>query len=128
MKPYTFSFNRLIQDIRKSGLPEKERLINLLQNIQVCTRCGKCKQFLPHVLSGAFADFFIRATKNISLGALIEAIYYSQVNRGEPDKGLMNELRSLMEHCTGCGKCTAVCPVKIDSPEVMLHLRSFSGG
>jgi len=124
VKPYTFSFNRLIQDIRKSGLPEKERLINLLQNIQVCTRCGKCKQVCPMYYPEKQLIFHPR-NKNISLGALIEAIYYSQINRGVPDKRLLDELRVLMEHCTGCGKCTSVCPVKIDSPKVMLHLRSF---
>ena len=54
------------------------------------------------------------------LGALIEAIYYSQVTSGKPDSCLLIELRHLLEHCTGCGRCTSVCPVKIDSPEVAL--------
>ena len=44
VSPFTFSFNRLIQDIGQSGLADKERLIGLLTNVQVCTRCGKCRQ------------------------------------------------------------------------------------
>lgn len=63
--------------------------------------------------------------KFISLGALVEAIYYSQVNKGEPDKKLLDTLRGLMEHCTACGKCAATCPVKIDTPTVVLSLRAF---
>jgi RNAse H-fold protein YqgF len=63
--------------------------------------------------------------KNISLGALMEAIYYSQIQRGEPDPGLLAELRRIMEHCTACGKCTAVCPIKIDSAGAALQIRSF---
>ena len=124
VKPYTFSFNRLIQDIRKSGLPEKERLVNLLTHIQICTRCGKCRQVCPMYHPEQSLLFHPR-NKNISLGAIIEAIYYSQINRGVPDKRLLDELQRLMEHCTGCGKCKSVCPVKIDTPDVMLNLRSF---
>ncbi len=122
--PYTFSFNRLIRDIRESGLPEKKRLIELLQNVQVCTRCGKCKQVCPMYYPERSMLFHPR-NRNISLGALIEAIYYTQVNTGEPDPALMQELRRLMDHCTACGKCTAVCPVKINTPQVTLHLRHF---
>ena len=44
VRPFTFSFNRLIGDIRESGLSDKEKLISLLTAIQICTRCGKCKQ------------------------------------------------------------------------------------
>lgn len=63
--------------------------------------------------------------KNISLGALIEGIYYSQIQTGEPAHDLMADLRGLMDHCTACGKCQAVCPVKIDSAGAALSMRSF---
>ncbi len=124
VSPFTFSFNRLIQDIRGSGLADKERLISLLTNVQVCTRCGKCKQHCPmHLPEHSLVQH--PRNKNLVLGALIEAIYYSQVNQGRPDPLLLAELRQLVEHCTGCGKCVAVCPVKIVSPEVALTLRGF---
>ncbi len=123
-EPFTFSFNRLIQDLNKTALKDKEELVALLRNIQTCTRCGKCKQVCPmfHPQSGLM---FHPRNKNISLGALIEAIFYSQIQGGEPAPELMDELRSLMEHCTACGKCMAVCPVKIDSAGAALRMRAF---
>jgi Fe-S oxidoreductase len=30
-----------------------------------------------------------------------------------------------MDHCTACGKCTAVCPVKIHTSDVTLHMRAY---
>ncbi|MDL2209752.1 FAD-binding protein [Desulfovibrio sp. OttesenSCG-928-O18] len=122
--PFTFSFNRLIQDIRQSGIEDKERLISLLSNVQICTRCGKCKQVCPMHYPEASLLYQPR-NKNLVLGALIEAIYYTQINKGKMDPFLLGELRSIMEHCTGCGKCMAVCPVKIDSASVALTSRAI---
>ncbi|MCQ2444152.1 MAG: FAD-binding oxidoreductase [Mailhella sp.] len=119
VKPFTFSFNRLIQDISQSGLPDKEWFIRLLTMVQVCTRCGKCKHVCPMVYAERSFQYNPR-NKNMILGALTEAIYYSQVTAGRPDPELLAELRGLVEHCTGCGRCTSVCPVKIESPEVAL--------
>ncbi len=124
VKPFTFSFNRLIEDIRQSGLADKDRLIKLLETVQICTRCGKCKHVCPMVYPEKSYHYHPR-NKNIVLGAIVEAIYYSQITQGSPSKALLKELRNLIEHCTGCGRCTSVCPVKIHSAEVALALRSF---
>ena len=122
--PYTFSFNRLIKDINKTALPGKESLINLLLNVQTCTRCGKCKQVCPMYLPQKGLLFHPR-NKNITLGALVEAIYYSQLQNGEPQTQLLGELRKILEHCTACGKCYAICPVKIRTQDVTLQMRSY---
>ena len=124
VRPFTFSFNRLIADIRESGLPDKECLIRLLSQVQTCTRCGKCKQVCPMVYPERSFQYNPR-NKNIILGALTEAIYYSQVTSGRPSPELLAELRHLVEHCTGCGRCTSVCPVKIESPEVALSSLAY---
>lgn len=123
-KPFTFSFNRLINDLDETALKDKEALMGLLKNIQTCTRCGKCKQVCPMYLPAKGLMYHPR-NKNIALGALIEGIYYSQIQTGEPAHALMKELRDLMDHCTACGKCQAACPVKIDSAGAALSIRSF---
>lgn len=122
--PFTFSFNHLIEDIRQSGLQDKEKLISLLAKIQICTRCGKCKHVCPMYLPEKSMLHFPR-NKNLVLGALIEAIYYTQVNMGKPKAMLLVELKDMMEHCTGCGRCEAICPLDIGSSEVALSLRSY---
>ncbi|MDE5832138.1 MAG: FAD-binding oxidoreductase [Desulfovibrio sp.] len=124
VKPFTFSFNRLIEDIRSTGLPDKETLINLLSSIQVCTRCGKCKQVCAMAYPERSMQYHPR-NKNMALGMLIEAVYYSQVNTGSIEAGLLDKLRDIVEHCTACGRCAANCPVKIPSGEVALSLRGL---
>ncbi len=121
---YTFSFNQLIEDIMRTGIRDKENLTEILRHIQTCTRCGKCKQVCPMFLPQEGFLFHPR-NKNLVLGALIEAIYYSQLLFGEPDPKLLGTLREYMEHCTACGKCMQVCPVKIDNAEVTLRMRAF---
>lgn len=124
VEPYTFSFNRLIRDIKKTALPDKDTLISILSGIQFCNRCGKCKQVCP-MFAPEHGMLYHPRNKNIAIGALIEAIYYSQISHGEPDPALLDKLRKLVDHCTACGKCTSVCSVKIESGKVALGLRNF---
>ena len=124
VKPFTFSFNRLIRDIHESGLPDKETLIGLLTSIQTCTRCGKCKQVCAMSYPERSMQYHPR-NKNMILGMLIEAVYYSQVVSGESNEYLLSALRDVVEHCTACGRCMANCPVKIPSGEVALTLRGL---
>ena len=124
VSPYTFSFNRLIEDFEKTSFSQKEKLIELLKNIQICSRCGKCKQVCP-MYYPEHGFLYHPRNKIISLGALIEAMYYTQLTQGQPDKDLLEYLQDMLERCTACGKCTEVCPVKINIPEQVINMRSF---
>ncbi len=124
VKPFTFSFNALIRDIRQSGMPDKDKLIDILQSVQSCTRCGKCKQVCPMTCPESSMQFHPR-NKNMAYGMLIEAVYYSQINNGRVDEPLWRALRNQIEHCTSCGRCMAQCPMTIPSGEVSLTLHAM---
>ncbi len=122
--PYTFSFNQLIEDLRRAGLDESDLLINLLRSIQNCSHCGKCKQACPMFIPQKGKLYHPR-NKNISLAGLIEALYYSMLVQGDPDPDVLRELRTIVEHCTACGRCTKICPVKIKGGQVSLEARNY---
>ncbi len=63
--------------------------------------------------------------KNMVLGMLLEAIYYTQASTGRLDERLLQHINNIFEHCTACGRCASVCPVNIPSGEVAIALRSM---
>ncbi|MFW6414872.1 MAG: FAD-binding and (Fe-S)-binding domain-containing protein [Thermodesulfobacteriota bacterium] len=121
---YTFSFNGLIQDLNKSYFPGKEKIIDFLQHIQICSRCGKCKSVCPMYYPEEGYLYHPR-NKIISLGALLEAIYYTYMVQGKASRKLLKQLQDLLERCTLCGKCCTVCPVSIDMPDQISNMRTF---
>ena len=123
--PFTLSWDRLIEDVdQNTDLPNKELLVDQLKHIRSCTRCGKCKQVCPMFYPQKGFLHHPR-NKNLSLGAILEALVYTQKTVQIIDPYAMGKLRELMEYCTACGKCFSICPVKIDSAEVTLQVRSY---
>lgn len=122
--PYTFSFNKLIIDLKKTSIPYKDNLINILRNVQTCSRCGKCKQVCPMYYPEEGYLFHPR-NKIISLGALLEAYYYTKIVENKPNRTLLKMLKQISDTCTSCGKCMEMCPVKINTGEQILSLRNF---
>jgi len=124
VEPYTVCWERLVLDMDKIDLPQKETLKNILNHIRICTRCGKCKDSCPMYFPEKGYLHHPR-NKNLSLGFLLEALAYTQSVTGSPDSELYCHIQKLMEYCTACGKCFTKCPVKINSAEVALDVRSF---
>ncbi|MEF8823084.1 MAG: FAD-binding and (Fe-S)-binding domain-containing protein [Desulfohalobiaceae bacterium] len=126
VNPYTFSWDRLIQDFSSLDLPHKEQLSQQLKHIQICTRCGKCKQVCPMYYPQKGLLYHPR-NKNISMGVILDALLYTQTvnDSRKPDEDLLNQLKELMDFCTACGKCNSICPVKIDSADVTINVRSY---
>ncbi len=122
--PYTFSFNKLIRDLKRSPIKLKDTLIDVLRHIQICARCGKCKQVCPMYYPEQGYLFHPR-NKIISLGALIEAYYYTRVIKDRSYKKILGQIKDLVDRCTACGKCMSVCPVKINAGEQIISLRYF---
>lgn len=124
VRPFTFSFNRLIADVRQSALPDKNALIGILAGVQDCTRCGKCRLVCPMMCPEKSFHYAPR-NKNMMLGALMESIAYTRHVTGTVPQELFDALRLMTDHCTTCGRCTSVCPVKIESAEVTLRARAY---
>mgnify|MGYP000067066246 FL=1 len=126
VSPYTISWDRLIQDFSSLDMPHKDQLSQQLKHIQICTRCGKCKQVCPMYYPEKGLLYHPR-NKNISMGAILDALLYTQgVSESRtPDQELLNHLKELMDFCTACGKCMSICPVKIDSADVTINVRSY---
>ena len=123
--PYTFSFNKLIRDLKRSPIKFKDVLIEVLKNIQICVRCGKCKQVCPMYYPEEGYLFHPR-NKIISLGALVEAYYYTRVIKDKSSyKKILSQIKEIVDRCTTCGKCLEICPVKINSGVQIISLRYF---
>lgn len=122
--PFSISWDRLIENVSSLELPEKSELVDLLKHIQICTRCGKCKQVCPMYYPQKGYLYHPR-NKNMVIGSLLAALAFTQQAHSSTRQELLTQLRELMGFCTACGKCMDVCPVKIDSAGVTLSLRSY---
>ncbi|MFW6415302.1 MAG: FAD-binding protein, partial [Thermodesulfobacteriota bacterium] len=98
-EPYNIAWINIIQDLEKTDLPHKDTLIEQLEHIRICTRCGKCKQVCPMYYP---EEGFLNhpRNKNISLGIMIAALTYTYKVAGITDQYILGKLQEITEYCT----------------------------
>ncbi|MCK4767171.1 MAG: DUF3683 domain-containing protein [Desulfobacula sp.] len=110
-KVFTPSFNLLELEAR---ILKHGSLSKLAMNIANCVRCGRCKPQCPVFYPGQNM-FFHPRNKNLSIGALIEALLYITQRTQSTGFKILKNIEQIADHCTICHKCFIKCPVNIDS-------------
>lgn len=119
-KVFTPSFNLLELEAR---ILKYGSLSKLSMSIANCVRCGRCKPQCP-VFYPAQNMFFHPRNKNLSIGALIEALLYITQRTQSTGFEILKNIEQIADHCTICHKCFIECPVNIDSGLVSIGLRN----
>ncbi|HEY6107162.1 MAG TPA: FAD-linked oxidase C-terminal domain-containing protein, partial [Anaeromyxobacteraceae bacterium] len=104
---FTPSFNLLELEAR---ILQHGKLEELALRIAKCVRCGKCKPDCCVFYPGR-GLFFHPRTKNLAIGALIEALLYDSQRERAGAFELLRHLEAIADHCTLCHKCLKPCPV-----------------
>ncbi len=120
-KVFTPSFNLLELEAR---ILKHGSLSHLALNIANCVRCGKCKPQCP-VFYPAQNMFFHPRNKNLSIGALIEALLYITQRTQSTGFKMLKNLEEIADHCTICHRCLIKCPVNIDSGNIAIEERTI---
>jgi Fe-S oxidoreductase len=120
-KVYTPSFNLLELEAR---ILKHGSLSDLALDIAHCVRCGRCKPKCP-VFYPAKNMFFHPRNKNLSLGALIEALLYITQRTQSTGFEMLKKIEQIADHCTICHKCFNECPVNIDSGRIAIKEREI---
>jgi len=120
-KVFTPSFNLLELEAR---ILKYGSLSKLAMNIANCVRCGRCKPQCP-VFYPAQNMFFHPRNKNLSIGALIEALLYITQRTQSTGFKILKNIEQIADHCTICHKCFIKCPVNIDSGNISIKERDI---
>jgi FAD/FMN-containing dehydrogenase/Fe-S oxidoreductase len=120
-KVFTPSFNLLELEAR---ILKHGSLSELAMNIANCVRCGRCKPRCPMFFPGKNM-FFHPRNKNLSIGALIEALLYITQRTQSTGFKVLKNIEQIADHCTICHKCFEKCPVNIDFGEISIQLRQI---
>lgn len=120
-KVFTPSFNLLELEAR---ILKHGSLSKLAMNIANCVRCGRCKPQCPVFYPGQNM-FFHPRNKNLSIGALIEALLYITQRTQSTGFKVLKNIEQIADHCTICHKCFIKCPVNIDSGNISIKEREI---
>lgn len=109
------SFLRVGEDYSRRGTGTVLDRPEVLEEIEKCHGCGKCRNYCPLMRVGKEEKYSARAKAN-----LLRAVVAGRI---DPDLLLDAEFKSNIDLCIACEQCLVECPTQVDIPGISMVFR-----
>ena len=109
------SFLRVGEDYQRHGTGTVLDRPEVLDEIEKCHGCGKCRNYCPLMRVGKEEKYSARAKANLLRGVV--------AGRIDVDLLLDAEFKSNIDLCISCEQCLVECPTQVDIPGISMVFR-----
>ncbi|MCA8910580.1 MAG: FAD-binding oxidoreductase, partial [Planctomycetes bacterium] len=109
------SFLRVGEDYARHGTGTVLDRPEVLEEIEKCHGCGKCRTYCPLMRVGKEEKYSARAKANLLRGVV--------AGRIDADLLLDAEFKSNIDLCIACEQCLVECPTQVDIPGISMVFR-----